>query len=429
MMRARLVGLVSMALVLGAVTLSAAPAKKVAPTAPKSTMGSKSAASDSDVVLVRVGNDAITPRVVAQRLAEIPDQYRANYATPEGRQQLLDRMVEEKVWLLDAEQHGVSQRPDVQRQLIQQRRDLVIRTWVNELMATNPAPSDSDAAVYYSAHPDDFKTPANVTMRHIMLKTQVDAKKVLALAKVKGADWNKLVTQFTADTVTKSNGGLLGTVTKDGGFAALGSQPALAESAMALGDGKVGGPYKTDKGWHVIKVDSYKAESTRPLDQVRSFIVRQISQQRTQTFYQDRLARAKGKLNVKTDSTAIKNWMSARKSARELFQDAQNAGGPQARIDAYRKVVKEYPAADISPQAQFMVGFIQSEELKDYDNAEKAFRELLAQYPKSELAASATWMIDHMRTEEAPGFLHLEADSSKSVPAKPADVKSSNVKP
>jgi peptidyl-prolyl cis-trans isomerase C len=428
MKRARLVGLTSLALVLGAVTLSAAPAKKAAPTAPKSSMNSK-AVSDSDVALVRVGNEVITPRVVAQRLAEIPDQYRANYSTPEGRQQLLDRLVEEKIWLLDAEQHGVSQRPEVQRQLVQQRRDLLIRTWVNELMATNPAPSDSDAMVYYNSHMDDFKMPASVTVRHIMLKTEVDAKKVALLAKAKGADWNKLVTQFTADTSTKTNGGLLGTVTKDGGFAALGPQPALAESAMALGEGKIGGPFKTDKGWHVIKVDTYKAESTRPIDQVRTFITRQISQQRTQTFYQDQLAKTKAKMNVKPDSSAIKNWMSARKTARELFQEAQNAGGPQARIDAYRKVVSEFPAADISPQAQFMVGFIQSEELKDYDNAEKAFRGLLAQYPKSELAASAQWMLDHMRTEEAPGFLHLDADSSKAAPAKPGDAKSSNVKP
>ena len=87
--------------------------------------------------------------------------------------------------------------------------------------------------------------------------------------------------------------------------------------------------------------------------------------------------------------------------------------------------MREFPAADIAPQAQFMVGFIQSEELKDFDGAEKAFRELLAKYPKSELAASAQWMIEHMRTEDAPGFVHQEADSiQRSVkPAKGSPVK------
>ena len=67
-------------------------------------------------------------------------------------------------------------------------------------------------------------------------------------------------------------------------------------------------------------------------------------------------------------------------------------------------MVESYPDADIAPQALFMVGFVYSEELKNYDEAEKAFRELLAKYPKSELTASAQWMVDHMRSEEAPNF-------------------------
>ena len=68
-----------------------------------------------------------------------------------------------------------------------------------------------------------------------------------------------------------------------------------------------------------------------------------------------------------------------------------------------------------------MVGFVNSEELKDYDEAEKAFRELLARYPKSELADSAKWMVEHMRTEEAPPFDLLEPDSGRAAPPAAAE--------
>lgn len=409
MKRVRVVGTALALLAIAAASIAAAPAKK----APAKAAGS----NDSDVVLARVGTEAITKRTIAARLEEIPEQYRSNYQTPEGRQQLLDRIIEERVWMKDAEANGIANRPDVQRQLAQSRRDLLIRTRINELLANNPPPSDSEVQSYYDGHLADFKTPASVAMRHIQLKTEADARKVLALAKAKGADWSKLVTQFTTDTLTKTNGGNLGTVTKDGGFANLGPQPALAESAMALGEGNVGGPYRTAKGWHVIKVDTYHADATRPLDQVRSFITRQISQQRQQSFYQDQLGKAKVRIKVDVDSATIKPYLVSKKTAREMFQDAQQAGGPDARIDAYRKVVETYPDAEISPQAQFMIGFIQSEELKKYDDAEKSFRELLAKYPKSELAASAQWMVDHMRTEEAPDFLHTKGDSVATTPA------------
>jgi peptidyl-prolyl cis-trans isomerase C len=400
---------------LAAGSVLAAPKQKK--NAPPAKTAAKPA-NDSDVVLVRIGNDTITPRDLANRLQELPEQYRAQYTTPDGKQKLLDRLVEEKVWMRDADANGVTKRPDVIRQIEASKRDLLIRTWVNEVMAKNAPPSDSEAKVYYDAHKDEWKTPANVTLKHIQLKTQADAKRVLGLAKAKGADWDKLVKQYSADTLTKVNGGSLGTATRDGGFVGLGVQVALVDSAMALGAGKIGGPWKTDKGWHVVKVESVREESIRDFDQVRSFIVRQIGQERTQTYYQDQVTRLKSQYKVSPDSSAIKNWMSAKKSARDMFQEAQAAGDADTRIAAYRKVVDEYPEADVTPQALFMVGFINSEEKKDYDTAEKVFRELLQKYPKSELAASAQWMVDHMRTDEVPDFLH--ADSTASAPKKTA---------
>jgi peptidyl-prolyl cis-trans isomerase C len=417
MRRARLLLLACGVIALAAGSVLAAPkqkksAKTATPAAPAKP------ANDSDAVLVKIGTEAITPRDLADRLQELPEQYRAQYSTPEGKQKLLDRMVEEKVWMRDADANGVTRRPEVIRQIEASRRDLLIRTWVNEVMAKNAPPSDSEAKVYYEAHKEEWKTPANVTIKHIQTKTQADGKRVLGLARAKGADWDKLVKQYSADTLTKATGGSLGTATRDGGFIGLGVQPALVDSAMALGTGKIGGPWKTEKGWHVVKVESVREESVRDFDQVRSFIVRQIGQERTQSYYQEQVTKLKSKFHVSPDSAAIKNWMSAKKSARDMFQEAQALGDADTRIAAYRKVVDDYPEADVSPQALFMVGFINSEEKKDYDTAERVFRELLQKYPKSELAASAQWMVDHMRTDEVPDFLH--ADSTAAAPKKTA---------
>lgn len=413
MTRARVLGSTLLMLLVGAASLAAAPAKKGA-----AKPAAKASANDSDAVLVRVGSDVITRRSLADRLAEIPDQYRATYSTPEGRQQLLDRMVEERLWLQDAEANGIGKRDEVVRQLAQQRRDLLIRTRINELMATNPAPSDADAQAYYDANPAEFHTPATVALRHIQLKTEADGRKVLGLAKAKGADWNKLVTTWTQDTLTRANGGSLGTVTREGGFAGIGAQPALAESAMALGEGRIGGPWRTDRGWHVVKVDTYRPDGSRPFDQVRSFIIRQLTQQRQQGFYQSELSKVRSRVGVKTDSTAVQSYLNTKKSARDLFTEAQGAGGPEQRIAAYRKVFETWPDDVLAPQAAFMVGFIYSEELKDYEKAEAAFRDLLGRYPKSELAASAKWMVEHMRTEEAPNFIPMGADSTAAAAGK-----------
>jgi peptidyl-prolyl cis-trans isomerase C len=414
---------VVLVLVLTAVWLAAAGAAPAAKKRP--ARAASAAAAVGETVLVRVGKDAITSRMVQQRIDELPEPVRPNFTTPEGRQRLLERMVEEKVWLEQAIRRGVADRPEIQRQLEQQRRDFLVRTYVTELMAGNAAPTDSEAKVYYDEHLTDFRLPATVTMSHIQLKTETEAKRVLGLAKNKPQDWKTLVEKFSADTLTRKNGGALGTVTKDGVFGALGAQPALAEEAFKLGANEIGGPFKTDKGWHVIRVEAVKAEGARPFDQVRGQILRQLSSRRSSDFYQSKLEEAKRSLGVSPDSAAIKKFVSQRKSAREMFNEAQGAGPAAERIERYRQVLAEYPDSDVSPQAQFMVGFIQSEELKDYDAAEASFRELLKRYPKSELVPSAQWMIEHMRSgDSTPAFMNLASDTTrpagrKDTPKKP----------
>jgi peptidyl-prolyl cis-trans isomerase C len=381
----------------------------------RSTRRARPMAKSADTVIARIGGERITRADIQRRLDELPDPYRANYSTPEGRQQFVDRLVEERVWLLGARKRGVDRRPELRRQLEQTERDLLIRTYVNELMSANPAPADSEAQAFYDAHVADYRTPATVTMSHILLKSESEGRRTLKSAKGR-EDWKKLVTRSSVDTVTRATGGALGTVTREGNFAALGPQPALAESAFALGTnggpGAIGGPFRSSRGWHVIKVDAVKAEAVRPFDQVKSLIMRQLSQSRSQDFYKARLASEKAALGVSVDSAAMRDFVSQRKTAQQLFREGQEAGAPTARITAYRRLLQEYPESDVSPQAQFMIGFIYSEELKSYDEAEQAFQELLRRYPKSELADSARWMIAHMRSEDAPAMMSVESDSS-----------------
>jgi peptidyl-prolyl cis-trans isomerase C len=406
--RILIAGVAAVLLAVAAASTTAAPAKRKKAARPK-------AVPESLQVLVKVGNETITRGDVQRRIESLPEQFRANYSTPEGRQQLLERMVEEKVWMGMAVKEGIPNRPQVKQQLEQQRRDLIIRTYVTEVMSANSAPSDSEIKAYYDEHQSEYRTPATVTVRHIQTKSEADAKRVKRETKSKKT-WDELAKRFSTDTLTRNSGGNLGSVTREGVFRDLGSQPALAESAFALPVGAISGPIKTERGWHLLKVDDVKPESVRPLDQVRPLITRQISGQRSQEFYKNKLAEARRTLNVQPDSAAIKGFVSQKKSARDLFNEAQALASPEARIKAYEGLLVEYPDSDVSPQAQFMIGFVYSEELKNYDLAEQAFRRLLERYPKAELAPSAQWMIEHMRTDEAPTFVDLGPDSTEAAP-------------
>lgn len=405
--------IVALALASACLSLPAQAAKSAKPakSTKSTTKGKTTAAKDTSQVLVWIGNDPLTAADLQKRLQDIPEQFRAQYTTPEGKKTLLDRVIEEQVWYRSALHAGVDQRDELKQQIERTRKDLIVRTYVNEVMAANPTVDDAEIADYYQAHLDEYRLPPTVTVDHLQTKSEADGKRMKQQL-ARGQKWNDLVMRYSADTTTRKSGGRLGAITKEGFFPGLGQQPALAESAFALAVGQIGGPWKSTKGFHLIRVESAVKDSVRPLDSVRPVIQRQLTSKRQQDFYKAEYDSLRRNLNVRPDSNAINRYLSARKTPREMFDEAQKAGTPQARIAAYQKLLEEYPDSEVSPQAQFMTGFVYSEELKDYDKAEQSFKSLLARYPKSELAASAKWMIQHMRTEEAPGFMNLEADSS-----------------
>ena len=87
------------------------------------------------------------------------------------------------------------------------------------------------------------------------------------------------------------------------------------------------------------------------------------------------------------------------KSAEELFnlaQQAENDNDFKKAVDLYTMLLEKYPDNEHNYKAQFMIGFIYSEELKDYDRARVAMQKVVDQYPNCDLADDAQWMLDHM---------------------------------
>lgn len=67
-------------------------------------------------------------------------------------------------------------------------------------------------------------------------------------------------------------------------------------------------------------------------------------------------------------------------------------------IKEYRRMLFLYPQSKNAYKAQFMIGFILSENLKEDKKAIQVFKELLAKWPKSDLSDDADWMIRNIES-------------------------------
>jgi peptidyl-prolyl cis-trans isomerase C len=164
---------------------------------------------------------------------------------------------------------------------------------------------------YYEKHKDDFKTPEQVWAKHILVrrpeldtagvkseeekqkKIEEDdkfarerAEAVLEKA-LAGDDWDSLAATYSEDKQNANKGG-------DLGFFYRGRMvPEFDSVAFSTPPGEIVGPVSTKFGYHIIKVEEYKPESVKPLDddvksQIRSILARE-QEKKIATAYIDSL--------------------------------------------------------------------------------------------------------------------------------------------
>lgn len=159
------------------------------------------------------------------------------------------------------------------------RRDLAIANLLKALQAALPPPSDDAVNKIYADNKAVFTVPDTASASHILVKVDRAAgKDVVAdkkqqadaiLALVKGKDaatFARVAAEKSEDESGKARGGDLGA------FRRGDLLPEFEELAFKLRDGEVGGPVRTDRGWHVLRGGGVTKGRVVPFDEAKQVI-------------------------------------------------------------------------------------------------------------------------------------------------------------
>ncbi len=419
-MRKRIAFIVAF-LVVAHVFASAAPIKKksnrLKPVKP--AVGLSSDSSGSPVLATADGK----PYTLRDWNRDLPPETRQGARTMPDRVRTLDQLFEPKLLLWAAEKSGVAEDSATAARLESTRRQILINAYLEKKIRPLSKVDTSAIASFYAGHPDDYRIKASSTLRHIQVETRAEAEKVRARL-VKGEDFSAMAAKLSTDTLSRLDGGNLGSVTADGFFRTMGRDAALAETLLTLKEGELSPPLSSrstagDKTlWHVFRVEQHEPAHMQPLDAVRDQIRTRLEREKINQVYRQHLLDLKTQFHFSPNNAVLADSTLFLPSPEELFRQAQTTTDPATRIRMYEDLLHLYPGSPYAEQAQFMVGFVYSEELSDYDNAEKEFKTLVARYPKSELTKSAQWMLDNMR-KGTPAFDAMP-DSVKAPGAVPS---------
>ena len=196
--------------------------------------------------------------------------------TADQKKMIIDRLIERAVFIEQAKKEGIEKDPEYQRLLARDKEELMVRTWITKQFK-NTVVSDSEAKAYFDKHSDEFKVPAQVHARHIVLKDKKSAQEVLA--QLKGLKGKALKKRFIELAKAKSTGPT-GPKGGDLGFFAPGQMvKPFNDAVFAMKKGEVSAkPVKTQFGYHVIYLEDIKPAKTIPYQEAKDRIVGMLKQ-------------------------------------------------------------------------------------------------------------------------------------------------------
>lgn len=224
--------------------------------------------------LATVNGQVITKQTFQSALDGMPSQMQERFASPEGKEQLLDSLVTQEVLFQESQRAGIEKDAAVQSRLAEAKRQILVDAFMQKLVAEDV--SDAKVKEYYTAHKADFR---QVKASHILVETEDQAKDVKKRVTKKGADFAAVAKEVSTDPSAKENGGDLGFFTKDQ------MVKPFADKAFAMKVKEISDPVKSEFGYHIIKVEEIKeAEPVDKLDpQVLNGIKRAVLNNRVET--------------------------------------------------------------------------------------------------------------------------------------------------
>ncbi len=181
---------------------------------------------------------------------------------------LLDRLVDGALITKAGRKDHLDQDPEVQRRLKLDEDRLIQQAYVEQ--AIKAAETEDRLRAGYQTFIKDKPAHEEVDARHILVKTEAEAKSIIAQLD-KGADFAALAKKYSTDPGAASGGDL-------GYFSRDDMVPAFTAAAFALPVGHyTETPVKTEFGWHVIKVEDRRMSKPPTFAEARAQISRLVA--------------------------------------------------------------------------------------------------------------------------------------------------------
>ncbi len=242
--------------------------------------------------LATVGSSKIT-------LGEFEDAYKLpmipgdSVAVLAGKQELIDRMTEQKLMVNEAVARGMNKDPKLTQDLEELKKNILLQELYKEEIVKRAQPSDSDVKKFHE------KLGREVKASHILVKTEEEAKQV-AKALKDGGDFTQLAASQSVDRNSAQRGGDLGWF----GWGKMVEE--FQSAAFSMKPGQISKPVKSAFGFHIIRLDSLRDVPLQPFEEMKDRIKQQLAFTRPRELANKYITKLREGANIKIKDDIIK---------------------------------------------------------------------------------------------------------------------------
>jgi len=209
---------------------------------------------------------------------------------------VMEEVIDQKLLAREAVKRGLDKSPTAQRRLAAARERILGDMLVES--AVDNAIDENDVRALYNEQLKLAKTSEEIRARLILVKTREEAEAIAKLL-ANGASFEALAMERSIDQTTRFNGGDLSYFTVDV------MPQSYAAALTGAAPGSTVGPFQTEGGWAILRVEDRRQEAPPTMEEARPQILRFLTYDEVRQLLERLRGQAKVEKLIKGDPLAV----------------------------------------------------------------------------------------------------------------------------
>ena len=236
-------------------------------------------------ILAKVGELVVTESEVNEMVAKMM-QTGQNLDNPQGRAMLLEQLIANKLFLLEATKNMYEYNAEFKAQLQKVKEDMLVNFAMSKALESVKPATEDEIKAFFEENKEHFVAGESVNASHILVDSEEKANEILNKINAGEISFEDAAREESS-CPSSENGGNLGEFTRGQ------MVREFDEAVFKMAVGEIAGPVKTQFGYHLIKLNAKNEEKPYAFEEIKGQLGDMVMKDKKQKAFQSKINQLK----------------------------------------------------------------------------------------------------------------------------------------